>query len=119
MPFLALKYSGISLFHFSFGFGDVPRVVSIVVASLAIISADFSLCCPFSELPVESPVVAGSWLPVEAVFCLPIETNFPDFACMAGGVFFFNFAMVSSSLVFSTFVSLLPHALFWLSSHLV
>ena len=73
---LALKYRGVSLFRFSFGLGDVPRVASTAAASLARISANFSFCCPFSGLSVESPVVAGFWLPVEAVFKLPVEIAF-------------------------------------------
>jgi len=64
---LALKYMEGSLFHFSFCLGDVLRVASTAVASLAKISGDFSFCCPFPRLPVESPVVAVFWLPVEIV----------------------------------------------------
>jgi len=45
---------------------DVLWVASTGAASLAKISANFSFCCPFPKLPVESPVVA--------VFCLPVET---------------------------------------------
>ena len=65
---LALKYSGSSLFCFSFYLGDVLRVASTAVASLAKISRDFSFCCPFPRLPIESPVVAVFGLPIEAVF---------------------------------------------------
>jgi len=89
MPFLALKYSGISLFHFSFSLGEVLRAASTAATSLVRISTDFSFYFPFSGLPVES-LVADFWLPVEAVFTLP------DLACMAGGVFFFNFADAGS-----------------------
>ena len=49
---LALKYRGGSLFHFSFGLGDVLRVANIAATSLAKILADFSFCCPFPGLPV-------------------------------------------------------------------
>ena len=35
---LALKYRGVSLFHFSFGLGEVPRVASMAATSLARIS---------------------------------------------------------------------------------
>jgi len=73
---LALKYRGVSLFHFSFCLGDVLRVASTAAASLARISADFSFCCPFFRLPVEMPVVAGFWLTVEVVFGLPVEMAF-------------------------------------------
>ena len=54
---LALKYRGVSLFHFSFGLGEVLRVASIATASLARITTDFSFCCPFSRLPVEIHVL--------------------------------------------------------------
>jgi len=89
MPFLALKYSGSSLFHFSFSLGEVLRAASTAATSLARISTNFSFYFPFSELPIESPV-ADFWLPVEAVFTLP------DLACMAGGVFVFNFSNAGS-----------------------
>jgi len=100
---LALKYRGVSLFHFSFGLGEVPRVASTAAASLARISADFSFCCPFSGLPVESPVVVGFWLPVEAVFKLPVEIAFwfpveadgTVLACLAEGAFSFSLAEVA------------------------
>ena len=52
---LALKYMDVS-FHLPFCFGYVLRAVSIVSASLANISGDFSSCCSFSPLPVEIPV---------------------------------------------------------------
>jgi len=41
---------------------DVLRVANTGAASLAKISANFSFCCPFSKLPVET------------VLCLPVET---------------------------------------------
>jgi len=71
---LALKYSGSSLFHFSFCLGDVLRVASTAAASLEKISGDFSFCFPFLRLPVESPIVAIFCLPVEVVFWIPLET---------------------------------------------
>jgi len=100
---LALKYMEGSLFQFSFCLGDVLRVASIVAASLAKISGDFSFCCPFPRLPVESPVVAVFWLPVEAILYLPVETVcwlpvepiFPDLACLAGGAFYLTCVVVS------------------------
>jgi len=60
---LALKYKGVSLFHFSFGLGQVLRAAITAVASLSRILIDFSFCCLFSGLHVESPVVVGFWLP--------------------------------------------------------
>jgi len=68
MLLLALKYMEGSLFRFPFCFGDVLRVASMTAASLAKISGDFSLCCPSSRLPVESPVLTIFWLPIEMVF---------------------------------------------------
>ena len=65
---LALKYMEGSPFRFPFCFGDVLRVASTATASLAKISGDFSFCCPFSRLPVESPMLT--------VFCLPVEMVF-------------------------------------------
>lgn len=56
----------------------VLRVASIGAASLAKISANFSFCCPFPKLHVESPVVVVFWLPVETISWLPIETVFLD-----------------------------------------
>jgi len=44
---------------------DVLRVASTGATSLVKISANFSFCCPFPKLLVESPVVAVFWLPVE------------------------------------------------------
>ena len=55
---LALKYRGVSLFHFAFGLGGVLRVASTAAASLARISAVFPFCVPFLGLPVESLVAA-------------------------------------------------------------
>jgi len=57
---LALKYRGISLFHFSFGLGGVLRAASMVAASLSRISALFSFGFLFSGLPVEGPASADS-----------------------------------------------------------
>jgi len=89
---LALKYSEGSLFRFPFCLGDVLRVASTTVASLAKILGDFSFYCPFPRLPVESPILTIFWLPVEAVFWLPVEMVcqlpvepvFTDLACLAG-----------------------------------
>ena len=92
---LALKYRGVSLFRFSFGWGEVLRVASPAATSLARISAIFSFCFPFSGLPVESPVVANFWLPVEAGFNFPVETDGTVLACLAEGDFSFNFAKVA------------------------
>ena len=55
---LALKYMECSFFHFSFYLVDVLRVASTGAASLAKISAIFSLCCPLPKLP-----------------CMPIPNN--------------------------------------------
>jgi len=101
---LALKYRGVSLFHFSFGLGEVLRVVSTVAASLARILADFSFSYLFSGLPIESVVVAGFWLPVEAVFKLPVEIAFwvdveadgTSLAYLAKGAFSFSLAEATS-----------------------
>ena len=89
---LSLKYRGVSLFRFSFGWEEVLRVASTAATSLARISAVFSFCFPFSGLPVESPVVADFWLPVEVVFNFPVETDDTILACLAEGAFSFNFA---------------------------
>ena len=64
----ALKYRGVSLFLFSFGLGGVLRPASTAAASLARISAFFSLGFTFSGLPVEDPVLVNFGLPVEDPF---------------------------------------------------
>ena len=100
---LALKYMEGSLFRFSFCFGDVLRVASIVAASLAGTSGDSSFPCPFSRLPVESLVLTIFWLPVEAVFGIPLEVAFwlpvepvcTVLACFARGAFSFSLAMAA------------------------
>ena len=89
---LALKYRGISLLRFSFGLGEVLRVASTAATSQARILVVFSFCVLFSGLPVESPLVADFWLPVEAVFNFHVETDGTILACLAEGAFSFNFA---------------------------
>lgn len=89
---LALIYRGVSLFRFSFGLGGVLRVPSTTAASLARISAIFPFCVPFSGLPVESPVAADFWLPVEVVFYFPVETGGTVLAYLAEGALSFDFA---------------------------
>ena len=73
---------------------DVLRVASTGVASLAKISANFSFCCPFPKLPVESPIVVIFWLPIEVVF--------PDLGCLAGGAFSLTYVAVKSILCLSS-----------------
>jgi len=80
-----------SLFHFSFGFGDVLKAASIAAVSLAKISGDFSVCYLVSMLPVETVF----WLPVEVVFWLLVEAVFTISVCFAGGVFAFNSYVVA------------------------
>jgi len=110
---LALKYKGVSLFHFSLGLGEVLRVASTATASLARISAEFSSCCLFSRLSVESLVVVGFWLPVEVVFNLPVETSFPvpveadgiDLAYLAKGALSFSLAEATLGVPLPTWTS--------------
>ena len=87
---LALKYRGASLFRFSLGLGGVLRAASTVTTSLSRISALFSFGFLSLGLPVEGSVSADFWLPVEAVFSLPVETGGTDLAGLADGVFLFG-----------------------------
>lgn len=89
---LALKYTGVSLFRFSFGWGEVPRVASIAAASLARISAIFSFGFPFLGIPVESRIVADFGPPVEVDFNFPVETEGTVLACLAEGAYSFDFS---------------------------
>ena len=95
MLLLALKYMEGSPFRCPFSFGDVLRVAITAAASLAKISGDFSLCCPFSRLLAESSVLTIFCLPIETIFWLPVEKVFTVLACLAGGAFSFDFSVVA------------------------
>ena len=76
---LALKYMEVCLFLFPFCFGGVLKEASIVAASLANISGDFSFCCYFSMLLVDVPmstvfvyIVAISGCVFPFCFCVSI-----------------------------------------------
>ena len=70
-------------------------MASTAAASLARISAGFSFGYPFFRLPVEIPVVAGFWLPIEAIFGLPVEPVGTILACLAEGAFSFSLVEVA------------------------
>ena len=76
---------------------SLPSSVMALVASLASISADFSLGFPLFKLPVETvrwlPIETILCLPVETVLCLPVETVFTVLVCAAEGAFFLNCAV--------------------------
>ena len=70
-------------------------MASTAATYLATILAIFSSFFPFSGLPIESPVAADFWLPVEAVFDFPVETGGTVLACLAEGASPFDFNEVA------------------------